>query len=95
MISGRWNTGMAFPLSVIEGAFSVLIVERMSFHRCGRNCAVGMFPLVLEAEESSPADPVLAEDVQQLEDTLWRLLQAGGKRGCGEMELEDAFGGCM
>ena len=95
MISGRSSTGTASPLSVIGDVFSMLIVEHTFFHRCGRNCVVGMFPLVLEAEESSQADPVHAEDVQQLEDILWWRLPAEDKRGCGEMEVEDVFGVCM
>ena len=67
----------------------MLTVERTSFHRCGRNCVSGKFPLVLEAEESNQVAPVLVEDVQLLEDTLEWWLRAEDKRGYGEMEVED------
>ena len=96
MISDRSSTGRASLPSVIEGVFSASTVERTSFHRCGRNCVLGMFPLVLGAEESSRGAPVLAEDVLLLlEDTVewWPL--AEGKMGCGEMEVEGVSGGCM
>ena len=79
---------MVSPLNVIVDAFSVLIVEHRSFHKCGRNCVVGKFPLVLGVVESSRVAPVLAEDVQLLGDTVLPL-QAGGKKGCGEMEDEN------
>lgn len=74
--------------------FSALTVERTSFHRYGRNCVLGKFPLVLVTEESNQAVPVPVEDEQQLEDIL-RWPPAEGMRDCGEMEVEDVSGGCM